>query len=758
MLRLRPNPPDNVVVRRSFHCMKEEPEQMRTRYLVPVLLLLVAVGLLATGGRAVASTVPPLLRCEAQGPVGPLDAYTLYMPRQVWVCGNPVVRAVPFQDAWAFSGHNNVMSRAFRNWDAAGSIPVACAKCHSSIGYLDFLGADGSAPGVVDEPSPLGTTVDCVACHNQVTLTKTSVTFPSGITVHDLGDESRCMECHQGRQSGPQVEAYLAGRNLANEDQVDAGITFQNIHYFAAAATQYGTMVKGGYEYPGKSYDSRYAHVEGYNTCYSCHDMHTLQINFAECATCHPGVNSGADVARIRMAGSRVDYDGDGNTTEGIGEEIAGLQALLYTAIRRYAEQVSGRPIVYDPNTHPYFFVDTNNNGQVDPGENTAANRYNAFTARLLKAAFNYQVSQKDPGTFAHGGKYIIQLLHDSIADLNTRITPPVNMANARRDDPGHFAGSKEAFRHWDSTGTVPGACAKCHTAEGVPFFLREGVNISAKPSNGLMCSTCHSDLRTWARHTVNQVTFPSGATVSLADRDNNLCLLCHQGRSSTVQVNTAIAGLPLDGVSATLRFLNIHYFSAGATLFGNDVKGLYQYEGLTYRGRNTHVPTYDACTECHATHRLEVEFQECRTCHPNVNSPADLRNIRFPTSVADYDGDGNTTEGIYYEGETMAAKLYDGIKLYAQQIAGRCIVYDAQSYPYFFVDANCNGVKDADETTGFNAWTPRLLRAAYNYQYWQKDPGGFAHNGKYVLQALYDSIFDLKQAVNIDTTGMVRP
>jgi hypothetical protein len=43
---------------------------------------------------------------------------------------------------------------------------------------------------------------------------------------------------------------------------------------------------------------------------------------------------------------------------------------------------------------------------------------YPNWTARLLKAAYNYQVSIKDPGAFAHGNKYIVQLLYDSIEDL----------------------------------------------------------------------------------------------------------------------------------------------------------------------------------------------------------------------------------------------------------------------------------------------------------------------------------------------------
>jgi len=53
-----------------------------------------------------------------------------------------------------------------------------------------------------------------------------------------------------------------------------------------------------------------------------------------------------------------------------------------------------------------------------------------------------------------------------------------------------------------------------------------------------------------------------------------------------------------------------------------------------------------------------------------------------------------------------------------------------------------------------YNAFTPRLLQAAYNYHYVVKDPGAFAHNGKYIIQVLYDSLEDL----GANTTGMVRP
>ena len=52
--------------------------------------------------------------------------------------------------------------------------------------------------------------------------------------------------------------------------------------------------------------------------------------------------------------------------------------------------------------------------------------------------------------------------------------------------------------------------------------------------------------------------------------------------------------------------------------------------------------------------------------------------------------------------------------------------------YPYFFNDNNGNGEADKDEAkfpNRYKSWTPRLMKAAYNYQFVTKDPGAFAHN-----------------------------
>ena len=97
---------------------------------------------------------------------------------------------------------------------------------------------------------------------------------------------------------------------------------------------------------------------------------------------------------------------------------------------------------------------------------------------------------------------------------------------------------------------------------------------------------------------------------------ESNLCLNCHQGRQSTVSVKNRIGELGDDEVSDTLGFLNVHYFAAGASLFGNEAQGAYEYDGNSYVGRNEHVPGFDTCVECHDTHALEVLYEECGECH----------------------------------------------------------------------------------------------------------------------------------------------
>lgn len=706
---------------------------MKRKYYRVVALLLVAIALGAAATVAFAQTPAD----QQQGPANPGQT--------------------PFLQKWQSSGHADLKGAPFNDWNDTNppAVPATCAKCHSTPGFLDYMGQDGTAFRKVDKPAPIGTTIQCIACHNDAARTLTSVLFPSGVELGLLESSNRCAECHQGRASKLTVDDTIKNAGVPDLDTPSDKLTFVNIHYFAAAATLYGSEAHGGYEYAGMDYQPRNRHVEGYTACINCHDPHTLQVKITECAGCHQGVKTNADLKNIRMQGSGADYNGNGNTTEGIFYEITGLQQLLSNAMKDYSAKIIGKPIAYNADSYPYFFYDLNGNGQVDPNEAVASNAYKSFTGRLLKAAYNLQTSVKDPGQFAHNPKYIIQLLHDSTNDLTLKLGLPGQLTDAQRDDPGHFAATHLAFRDWDAAGEVPKECVRCHTEGGLPMYLKNGTTIAQPPSESLKCTTCHENMQNWARLQAASATFPSGAVLALDNNSSNLCIQCHQGRESTVSINNAIqrSAVGADQVM-NQSFINPHYFGAGATLFGTQAKGMYEYAGKQYNGRFMHVPGYNNCNQCHDVHVLNVKADQCSSCHTNVKTNADLYNIRI--TPIDFDGDGNVTEGLSGEIDTERAALLQALQSYATNTVGTAIAYDPESYPYFYVDANGNGQVDPDEKTTYRSFTPKSLRAAFNLQWSVKDPGNFAHNGQYVLQVLYDTIQDI--GGNAAVAGMTRP
>ncbi len=92
---------------------------------------------------------------------------------------------------WQDSPHTDKSSMAFNDWNDTGSIPATCAKCHSTPGYRDYLGVDGSPADVVNSAAPVGTTIQCAACHADeekgITHDRTYVVFPYGTKVTGLG-------------------------------------------------------------------------------------------------------------------------------------------------------------------------------------------------------------------------------------------------------------------------------------------------------------------------------------------------------------------------------------------------------------------------------------------------------------------------------------------------------------------------------------------------------------------------------------------
>ena len=305
----------------------------------------------------------------------------------------------------------------------------------------------------------------------------------------------------------------------------------------------------------------------------------------------------------------------------------------------------------------------------------------------------------------------------------------------------GHFNRDGKAFHYWDKEKEIPAVCARCHAAEGVPQYLREGKNTpAAHVKNAYACTNCHTDMLTYERHKVDKVTFPSGISVDSGFSDTNLCMTCHQGRESKASVDRSIAGKPLDTPDPKLAWLHVHYFPAGAMRYGTEAKVGYEFDGKRYAGRFAHVLGMDTCTACHEPHGGHVKEERCVACHKDGRP--EMR--------------ANAIQGQMKE-------LYAGIQQYARNVGGASIAFSPEAFPYWYTDANGNGKVDADELNpknGYKAYTPRLAQAVYNYAFVLRDPGAGYHNPRYAQQLLHDTLESLAQSgkAGVDMSGKQRP
>ncbi|MCA0043482.1 cytochrome c3 family protein [Celeribacter litoreus] len=320
----------------------------------------------------------------------------------------------------------------------------------------------------------------------------------------------------------------------------------------------------------------------------------------------------------------------------------------------------------------------------------------------------------------------------------------------------GHALSTAEAFTHWDEEGEVPVACATCHSGAGFRSFYgldgsEAGVIEAPMPTGGVVdCDTCHNP----GLASVEEVKFPSGLMHPIAPGEAS-CLTCHQGRASGLSIEASVADKAPDETNADLRFINPHYALAASTWLGGYGGSGYHYEGKEYSGRFFHARPVASCVSCHDPHNLEVSQTTCMSCH--VDGEPD--NIRL--SRISYDGSGNLDQGLRTDVSHNADRLMGLIEEYAETVAGTAMLYDGHRYPYFFADANNDGQIDMSDgrAVAYNTWTPRLLKAAYNWKFVTTDKGAFAHNPHYVLELLYDSSEDLMSALggDIAATGMMR-
>jgi len=122
---------------------------------------------------------------------------------------------IPYEALWKGSAHNAVDTEPFRHWDGddPAEVPTACARCHTTAGYRDYLGTDGSEALKVDKAVPAAESqgIQCVACHNPVTTFQLTVEDDAARSQVRLG--ASCTRTTIGAGFTPAPIFFCGGRS-----------------------------------------------------------------------------------------------------------------------------------------------------------------------------------------------------------------------------------------------------------------------------------------------------------------------------------------------------------------------------------------------------------------------------------------------------------------------------------------------------------------------------------------------------------------
>ncbi len=217
------------------------------------------------------------------------------------------------------------------------------------------------------------------------------------------------------------------------------------------------------------------------------------------------------------MSSVGIDYDGDGNTSEGIYDELVGLRDKLGAAIRtlrfgaRHADLLRRQqlPLLVRRRRRRRQLLDRGGGDrqrvhELDP----------APAARHLQLPDGAaRIRARSPTTRSTSSS-----CSTTRSPTSTRaLVAKVDMSKATRTDVGHFNGASEAARHWDQGEQVDATCSSCHGGEeGFRFYVQYRLGqVVPETANGLECGTCHDKPGTdfSAIIAVPSVTFPSGVT-----------------------------------------------------------------------------------------------------------------------------------------------------------------------------------------------------------------------------------------------------
>ena len=216
-------------------------------------------------------------------------------------------------EAW---GNTELFHGDYQNFPTRDS--QSCARCHSGTEHVKWINGLEDWDLSADEARVVG----CVTCHDLTVLNdsgddfdlgalrdyvREEIFFPPfptednvdifqpidparfGLDTEIIGSDAFCAGCHLGRGGKGDVD-----EEIADNIGTSGSISRNDNHHGYAAATRYGNMAKGGYEYDQRAnadgqylYSSKFEHVVAYDECNECHSVHSGSVDYEDCGICH---------------------------------------------------------------------------------------------------------------------------------------------------------------------------------------------------------------------------------------------------------------------------------------------------------------------------------------------------------------------------------------------------------------------------------------------------------------------------------------
>jgi hypothetical protein len=365
-------------------------------------------------------------------------------------CHNPhdMTSLMAVNKAWAASGHGDTKSMAFYEdpWRSYSS--GACARCHTTTGYVYYNTNNLTAvpKATFGKYTTAHEVIGCGACHSDYSWARRTASFvtfstpyrtTSGISrtfptiAADIGDSKLCIPCHAARESGESVKLLASSSTPSTADYTN--VSFKNPHYLAAAGVFYQ---KAGYHYLAAS---KYTNTASGSSPQGWNHGNIGINNFVTsggqatgsngpCVTCHlRGGHGFSAIATAQTTGTTGCFGCHGS--EDIPTLIEEEKALFDRGMDFFAYTLAQNNMFYTE-SYPYFMTAATAGTAIKNWTQSATLPVGPAAGAMVSgssnmgAAFNYKLLTAEKGAHVHNRAYARKLIQDSIAYLQNGNVP----------------------------------------------------------------------------------------------------------------------------------------------------------------------------------------------------------------------------------------------------------------------------------------------------------------------------------------------